>query len=647
MTAMKENLKKLSQIFSDTVKFIVPDYQRGYSWGQHQLDDLWEDLENITDTRTHYTGMFTFSKSESIEDALDVVDGQQRMTTLIILINELLNRIEGGIEGGMAVEEYKKKYLYSQRYGALRLDYRFQYSVDNPSDVFFKTKILCKEDSDALHQPENTLYTKNLKTAKNYFAEKIQNFDQTALKNLFKKVTENLLFNEYLIENLDDVYVTFETMNNRGKQLSTLELLKNRLIYLTTLIAHKNPDNQVNQQNVRDLRQNINNAWKTIYEYLGKSTKRVLNDDIFLRDHWIMYFRYDRTKSEVFKKDLLSSTFTAKRVLKNELSVEELNKYVINLQKSIVVWYNINCPDECILVDSSKKWLTRLNRVGLGSFKPLLMAAYLKKQEIEVLPLVEACEKFRFLIMHVSERRSNTADTYFYSLAHTYFVSTADKDLAADVNLQTKHWLKIDSFISNSIERYQKYNGFCSWKGLRYFLYEYEEHLQGHEEVKAHWDIFEQNQTNRITIEHIYPQTPTAEYWTTRFATVENKNLINSLGNLLLLSRSKNSSLQNDPFTKKKITRRDLQGNITYYGYDTGSHSEITVSQKNDWTPEEIITRGKEMLSFLKTHWHLEHAFTDDEIEKLLNISNNVETIGTPDDESNFDIDETENEENT
>ncbi len=646
MTTMKENLKRLSQIFSDTVKFIVPDYQRGYSWGQHQLDDLWEDLENITDARTHYTGMFTFSKSESVEGALDVVDGQQRMTTLVILINELLNRIEGGIEGGMAVDDYKKKYLYNQRYGALQLDYRFQYSVDNPSDVYFKTKILSQEDTNALHQPENTLYTKNLKTAKNYFAEKIQNFDQTALKNLFKKVTENLLFNEYLIENIDDVYVTFETMNNRGKQLSTLELLKNRLIYLTTLIAHKNPD-EVTQKNVQGLRRDVNNAWKTIYEYLGKSTKRVLNDDNFLRDHWIMYFRYDRASSEVFKKDLLSSTFTAKRVLKNELSVEDINKYVINLQKSIVVWYNINCPNESILDDSSKKWLTRLNCVGLGCFKPLLMAAYLKKQEIDVLPLVKACEKFRFLIMLVSERRSNTDDTRFYSWAHTYFESKEDEDLAAKVNSRTTYWLKIDSFISNSIERYQKHEGFYGWKGIRYFLYEYEEYLQGHEEVKAHWDVFEQNQANRITIEHIYPQTPTAEYWTTRFVTVENKNLINSLGNLLLLSRSKNSSLQNDPFTTKKVTQRNEQGDITYYGYDTGSHSEIEVSQKNDWTPEEIITRGKKMLSFLKTHWHLEHNFTNEEIEKLLNISNNVETIGTSDDESNFDIDETENEEDT
>lgn len=227
MATTKESLRKLSQIFTDTVKFIVPDYQRGYSWGVDQLDALWEDLENLSESRTHYMGMFTFSKSESVADAFDVVDGQQRMTTLVILINEMLSRIEGGIKGGMSVEEYKKKYLFSKKYGAISLDYRFQYSVDNPSDVFFKTKILSTEDSAALLQPEDTLYTKNLKKAKDYFANKLSEMTPDAIKALFLKVTEQLLFNEYLIEEIDDVYVTFETMNNRGKQLSTLELLKN------------------------------------------------------------------------------------------------------------------------------------------------------------------------------------------------------------------------------------------------------------------------------------------------------------------------------------------------------------------------------------------------------------------------------------
>ena len=623
MATTKENLRKLSQIFTDTVKFIVPDYQRGYSWGKEQLDALWEDLENLSEPRSHYTGMFTFSKNEAA-DTYDIVDGQQRMTTLVILINEMLSRIDGGIAGGMSVEDYRKKYLFSQKYGSIQLDYRFQYSVDNPSDVFFKTKILCTEDTAAFLQPEDTLYTKNLKNANNYFAEKLSSMTPKGIETLFLKVTEQLLFNEYLIEDVDDVYVTFETMNNRGKQLSTLELLKNRLIYLTTLYAHRSETDPIVQRNVKALRTNINNAWKTIYEYLGKSTKKILNDDSFLKDHWIMYFRYDRKKSKAFKKDLLSEYFTAKKVLNNVLKIETINDYVRNLQKSIVVWFNVNCPEESSLAVDTKEWLTRLNRVGIGSFRPLLMAAYLKQNSEDVLPLVKACERFRFLVSSVSERRSNTADSHFYSLAHAYFESTVAMDLVANVNTQTTHWTNVKMFINNSAERYQKNNGFYSWKGLRYFLYEYEKHLQGHADVKVQWEIFENNQSTKVSIEHIYPQTPTDEYWTSRFTTVEHQNLRHSLGNLLLLSKSKNSALQNDPFTTKKHTVRDDNGEILYHGYDNGSYSEIAVAAKNDWTPDEIVQRGKEMLSFMLVHWNVNQQFSNEDYNKLLNISNNV-----------------------
>ena len=84
------------------------------------------------------------------------------------------------------------------------------------------------------------------------------------------------MFNEYEIDNDLDIFVTFETMNNRGKELSLLELLKNRLIYLSTLL--KVPEDQQ-----RSLRHNITAVWKTIYEYLGKEEGRPLDDDQFLR----------------------------------------------------------------------------------------------------------------------------------------------------------------------------------------------------------------------------------------------------------------------------------------------------------------------------------------------------------------------------
>src|ERR1035437_5122222 len=82
------------------------------------------------------------------------------------------------------------------------------------------------------------------------------------------------------------------SMNNRGKPLSNLELLKNRLIYLSTLF----PDEEETEKVL--LRKNINACWKTIYEYLGKNKRKLLPDDVFLKAHWIMYFAYSRRKGD-------------------------------------------------------------------------------------------------------------------------------------------------------------------------------------------------------------------------------------------------------------------------------------------------------------------------------------------------------------
>lgn len=623
MAKNKDDLRSLSQIFRNEISFVVPDYQRGYSWGKSQLEDLWEDLENMPENSYHYTGMFTFCKDEKDDNIFYIVDGQQRITTLIILINELLKRIEGGIKNESSVEDYQKKYLYNKPWGVIENQYRFYYSKDDPSDVFFKVKILEQPCTDAI--PVDTLYTSNLVFAKDFFYKRIKDYSQEQLIALFKKVTERLKFNEYLIEDENEVYVTFETMNNRGKDLSTLELLKNRLIYLSTLYSYLQPDDQVRAINAANLRNSINNVWKTIYQYLGKSTKKELNDDTFLRDHWIMYFGYERNTS--FKEDLLTKKFTVKRLLSNQISPEDINKYVTSLQMSIVNWFNINCPKESNLEEIEKVWLTCLNRVGIGSFKPLLMAAYMKKGNNRFDGLLKSCERFRFLTFAISGRRSDTADYRFYSLAHNFYSEESSnfQYLIDYVNYQTDDWLNIDNFITSTVERYQKREGFFSWSGRRYFLYEYERHIQSgtkDKDQKVNWETFENNQENKISIEHIYPQSPTDEYWKSRFVTDEDKCLTHSLGNLLLLSVAKNSEQQNFSYDKKKKTTWNEKGEIIHHGYDTGSYSEIEVSKKYDeWLPQCIIERGKVLLNFLKEHWDIKHDFTEDEINKLLNIT--------------------------
>ena len=102
------------------------------------------------------------------------------------------------------------------------------------------------------------------------------------------------------------------------------------------------------------------------------------------------------------------------------------------------------------------------------------------------------------------------------------------------------------------------------------------------------------------TVEHIYPQTPDVNDWI-EFdkykGASENNILLNNLGNLLLLSQSKNSFLQNKPFDEKK------KGTNAKSGYLDGSYSETKLARKSEWTDKEILERGIEMLEFMEKRW--------------------------------------------
>lgn len=307
-----DNLHNLQEIFSRKI-FRIPDYQRGYSWQSQQLEEFWDDLLSLMPGQDHYTGMLSLkevSKEEIAEHrdkwmneqwlldsgynyaVNEIVDGQQRMTTLIILINEIVSYCkQHDIDvlddvDNIRIENIESQYLYKKKSDILKT-YIFGYEADNPSYNYFRVKILNDPSQTNI---EETFYTLNLSKAKKFFEEKLKNLSANDVKEIFQKITVNLKFNIYNIKDNFNVFVAFETMNNRGKRLSYLELLKNRLIYLSTLF------NNNDESEKSDVRNTINDTWKEIYGYLGKNKSRPLSDDEFLQHHWMIYFGYQTRK---------------------------------------------------------------------------------------------------------------------------------------------------------------------------------------------------------------------------------------------------------------------------------------------------------------------------------------------------------------
>lgn len=627
-------LLSLSEIFNNKI-FRIPDFQRGYSWEERQLEDFWEDIQNLNPNKIHYIGLLTvepIKRDEIINvekwkddlwllkkgmSAYYVIDGQQRLTTLIILLHEILHTFKD--DEGINFEqksEWIDRFLY-RSYNQIYKSFVFGYEKDNPSDEYFKTKIL-EQDSSAADKYPETLYTANLMFAKEYFVKKLKDLSKECKEEIFDKAVNRLKFNYYEIDDSLDVYVTFETMNNRGKDLSHLELLKNRLIYLSTLLHE---DDETKER----LRRDINETWKTIYEYLGKNKENPLDDDVFLFNHWVMYFTYDRSQSDVYAEFLLKKKFTSKNVLCSNISIEDIKAYIDSLSKCVKQWFYIFNIQHSNFSDKIKGHIHKLERVGWGAFPPMIMAVFTKERNEELIwNFLDACERFNFLVFAVSHRSSNTQNSNLYRKAREYYIGDLDLEtLIYNIDFLTDGeengnyygWFDLERFRNHIKELFSKNDreGFYSWSGLRYFLYEYELYLQDNANTKVAWEDFNKRKKEE-TIEHIYPQSATDIYWRKRFGNLkptEKRLYLNSLGNLLLLSRSKNSKLQNYDFDKKKCLQSKDGKDIGYYN---GSYSEIEVSKRAEWTTKEIIERGLSMLQFMEERWNFK--FKDWGIEK-------------------------------
>ncbi len=642
-------LKSFSDIFNG--KFLrIPDYQRGYAWGKHQFKDFWEDLINLEDGHIHYTGVLTLEKvtkqkkEEKIEfwktdtgafesdSAYYIVDGQQRITTGIILIKVILESVKNQEWfAGIEYPDLIKQYIGRKNQNGINL-YYFGYTADNPSYEFLKTKIF--GDKSTSNENKETLYTTNLEEAKIFFKQKVDELTIEEKEIIFKKLTENFRFNVYEIADDLDVFVAFETMNNRGKKLSNLELLKNRLIYLSTKFQDKDKDK---------LRTSINDCWKTIYEYLGKNKNNILEDDTFLKNHWIMYHDYSREKGNDYIVDLLEERYIAKRIaIKNEeelLSIKEINDYVLSLKESVEHWYYLHNPDEANYDNKIKFLLDKLYRLNYGAFAPLLMAIFSRDNEYninEVCELLKLMEKYIFLIFKISQRRANTGDSSFYGFARQYYknelsisdiigIKDIDNDKYSGINWWLASYFDLKLFHNYLSERFKNRDGYYSWNGLSYFLFEYELNLKNQSSnnaPKINWKDYTESKADYRSIEHILPQTPSEECWQKEIvglSNIEIKNLTNSLGNLVPLSSSKNSKLQNYCFEIKKNGKDG-----TFTGYKNGSYSEQKIKEKDNWGVNEIKERGIELLMFMAEHWDIEELKDKEKQQEFLFLNNNI-----------------------
>ncbi len=477
-----------------------------------------------------------------------------------------------------------------------------------------------------------------MKTAKQFFSERLKTLSLSGKELVFRKLTQQLLFALYSISHEVDVQVAFETMNNRGKPLSHLELLKNRLIYLSSKF-----ETDVHEKTA--LRKTINDAWRDIYDYLGRNSNRRLDDDRFLVNHYISYFpdalpkrrssshnRWQVTAKVEYSQYLLEKKFLLRNIAvagqapgSETISSKDVDEYARSLQHSVIAWHGIENPLQSVFGANDKELLEKINKFSAWSISPLLLVAFQSTDfESSRTSFLRAVERYLFagaMFSFYHYLGGDDEELLFPPLAHELYTKRISLDaIVKEINARTNRVFELPNAHHTAIVEAFRSRGFYEWGVLRYFLYEYELHLK--EKAKTYRDKVDwktliadgEQSSDYITVEHILPQRIAKDSdWHVHFKKYSEKQrqiLKHSLGNLVPLSRRKNSSLSNLPFAKKV----DAGGNI---GFRYGGYAENELTRHGSWTAIQILIRGIVLLNFLEQRWQIKIGTLQDKIHML------------------------------
>lgn len=611
-----DNLQTFHSLFSQW-RFTVPDYQRGYAWGEDQWKALMEDLSTLTNDNDHFTGLLVLHENKDLDvriktrgivkDVYDVVDGQQRLTTIVILLNEIRRSMEGLKSGDLPeiARSITDTYLFEPGPGGKPV---LKLNLDRMNRDFFAHNVLEVDGVDLLGAEIQS--HKNLAGARAYFREYLQTKQTDMgegyavwLETLYGKVSNQMKVMVYRLRSEADAGVVFESMNNRGKKPNHLDLVKNYLLFLASKLGP-----ELNPQ----LTAEINKAWETIFKQLS-AAGRPEDEETLLQMHWYTVYDHDKKHwdNEKEKSDLIKRRFSLVDYLdRYDELYQKLVTYVRTLSNAAIAYSDLRRPSRPdafqIYANTPEiraeiiKYSQKLLRLGiLRPFQPLLIAVRLRNPDSadQYLQVVKQCERYAFRVFAIAERRASGKEAVLFRLGNQFYhgrisITALDETLRRDLMKECDDTLFKNSFsVENPTPWYGK-------RGLAYFLYEYEEELYKPEEPIINWQTIYEG--GHKTIEHILPQTPEESgYWADRFSQEDRERLTHQIGNLTLTED--NSCLGRKPFPEKK----GRLGKSCCYA-NSNLKIERQLAELADWTPEEVKTRQNKLASWALKRWHVE-----------------------------------------
>ncbi|MCD8416083.1 DUF262 domain-containing HNH endonuclease family protein [Tenacibaculum dicentrarchi] len=590
----------LSKLLNDKI-FNIPDYQRGFAWETKQLNDFTQDIDALIDEKiiSHYTGTIViFQKKDKPTEnygidrleVVDVVDGQQRLTTCSIYLSIILKELIK-----LGEDDFKLKvpiFLKNGSKSKLRLN-------NDTADFYFDLI-----NTGTTNTKASTVHQKRLLDAYNYLQNHITQQEGNAndysdyLKKLFDAIIRKLNFSFYTIEFESEIGMTFELMNSRGKDLSALELLKNYLMYW----VYRNIPEQNEKE---DLTSTINKSWKNIYTNIADCNG---NEYQCLRIGWTLQQSHTPKHWKGYNGFKNNSVIPLRDFsIKNH---EDTKKYIFDFTNGLA---EISKQYSEIVNPSNNEdnkeeyfWLSKIKNAGnISNLLPLMVATRLKyKKGIisykQYINLLVSLEKFIFRIYLWEGKRSNTGLSTFYKWASEIHSNKQSIEDVINWIYGTINWYSNENKFRTEVVTVSNW---YSWRRLlKYTLFEYELWLLK-DEGKDNTPKLIWSDLSDSTIEHILPQNPKEDsIWKKDWNESDFNIYLHDISNLVLTKD--NSHYSNFEFIRKK-------GKVgTGHSYSNSDiREERKISEFTEWTVESCKIRRKTLEEWIIKRWGIEKHY--------------------------------------
>lgn len=549
---MQASETKLQPIIEGTKQYVVPLFQRSYSWDKKEWEILWSDLSDLCKAdkpRTHFIGSIVTMPTVSVPEGVTkylLIDGQQRLTTIFILLSFLRDRAEEN--GDKELSEEITNTLLANPY---KKDSDYYKLLPTQIDrVSFQNLVKLRKPCDQ----------DQISKAYIFFRRKFQQSD-IEIQTLKKVISNNLSVVSVVLGIDDDPHLVFESLNAKGRLLTQSDLIRNFFF----MRIHISEQEEIHSK-----------YWMPMQDSLDTNLTEYIRHFLMKDGSWVK-------ESDVY--------FALKERIGDKAALE----YLKDISHFSEYYKKLLCPEKYERDVAIRKALSRINRIGLTTTYPFLLSCY-GAYDRDLMPhgqfldVLSTLENFiiRRFICNVPTNQLNKIFPPLYSQVQSRTIGSFVEGLQKI--LQTKDYPKDAEFKARLSDAclYGSNDRVAKAKLI----------LETIEETYNHKEVVD---FQKLTVEHIMPQKLNDVWKSCLGKDWEQTHELHKhvIGNLTLTGY--NSELSNAPFERKKVLLNESHLEINKYFED-----------KVTWSKDEIDWRSDTLADIILKVWFY---FGDDQTE--------------------------------